>query len=245
VTEAEWLACAVLKSMLRVVWDKAGDRKLRLFAIACCRRYWHLLHTNESHNAVEVAERYVEGMATELELLYASDRAYDKACAVSFADAPNSFSPYDADVAAANSAWPKISQIITNLAEVMADAADAYSTHGNLLLQKGRPFQPKQWLDPFGNRAVLCGLLHEIMGNPFRPVSVDPTWLMPTVAALATAAYTERELPSGHLDANRLVVLSDALEEIGCTNAEILTHLRGPAPHVRGCWAIDLLLGKS
>jgi hypothetical protein len=62
---------------------------------------------------------------------------------------------------------------------------------------------------------------------------------------LAQALYEERELPSGHLDAARLAVLADMLEEAGCANPRLLGHLRGPGPHVRGCWAVDLVLGQS
>ena len=62
---------------------------------------------------------------------------------------------------------------------------------------------------------------------------------------LAQAAYDQRELPSGTLDTARFVVLADGLEEVGCADADILGHLRGPGPHVRGCWALDLLLGKQ
>jgi hypothetical protein len=69
--------------------------------------------------------------------------------------------------------------------------------------------------------------------------------LTPQVVALAQAAYEQRELPSGALDAARLAVLADALEEAGCTDADILNHLRSPSPHVRGCWAVDLTLGKE
>jgi hypothetical protein len=65
------------------------------------------------------------------------------------------------------------------------------------------------------------------------------------VVALAQAAYDQRELPAGHLDRARLAILADALEEAGCTDQTILGHLRGPGPHVRGCWAVDLILGKS
>jgi hypothetical protein len=43
---------------------------------------------------------------------------------------------------------------------------------------------------------------------------------------------------------DRMPVLADALEDAGCTDAELLAHLRSPGPHVRGCWAIDLLLGR-
>jgi hypothetical protein len=94
---------------------------------------------------------------------------------------------------------------------------------------------------------ALVALLREVFGNPFRPASVDPAWLAwqgGTVPRLAQAAYDERELPSGHLDPARLAVLADALEEAGCSNADILGHLRGPAPHVRGCFPVDLLLGR-
>ena len=65
------------------------------------------------------------------------------------------------------------------------------------------------------------------------------------MVALAQAAYDERELPAGTLDTARLGVLADALEESGCDQADLLAHLRGPGPHVRGCWAVDLLLGKE
>jgi hypothetical protein len=64
------------------------------------------------------------------------------------------------------------------------------------------------------------------------------------VVALARAAYDQRELPAGTLDPARLAVQADALEEAGCTDADILNHCRRPGVHVRGCWAVDLLLGK-
>jgi hypothetical protein len=86
-----------------------------------------------------------------------------------------------------------------------------------------------------------CGPLRCIYGNSFRPVLVDPAWLTPNVAVLAQAAYNQRELPSGQLDLALLAVLADALEEAGCDNTDILTHLRGPGPHVRGCWVLDLV----
>jgi hypothetical protein len=65
------------------------------------------------------------------------------------------------------------------------------------------------------------------------------------VVRLAQAAYDERHMPEGTLDNVWLAVLADALEEAGCSDAEILNHLRRPGPHVRGCWVIDLCLGKS
>jgi hypothetical protein len=92
--------------------------------------------------------------------------------------------------------------------------------------------------------------LRDIFGNPFRSAPpIDPRWLLwsdSIVKHLAEAAYTERELPSGHLDNARLGVLADALEEAGATDADILGHLRQQgAVHVRGCWTIDLLLRRE
>jgi hypothetical protein len=98
---------------------------------------------------------------------------------------------------------------------------------------------------PESERPYQVLLLRDIFANPFRHVSIEPTWQTPTVNRLAVAAYEERHLPSGELDTARLVILADALEESGCDSADILTHLRGPGPHVRGCWVVDLLLGKE
>jgi hypothetical protein len=65
------------------------------------------------------------------------------------------------------------------------------------------------------------------------------------VRKLAQAAYDDRRLPSGVLDPARLTVLADALEDAGCADAAILAHCRRPGEHVRGCWVVDLLLGKA
>jgi hypothetical protein len=99
-------------------------------------------------------------------------------------------------------------------------------------------------------RAAQAALLRDIFGNPFgaKP-RIDPGWLSwngGTVARLAAAAYDHRALPEGTLDAGRLGVLADALEESGCHDQEVLGHLREQrAVHVRGCWVLDLLLEKS
>ncbi len=90
-----------------------------------------------------------------------------------------------------------------------------------------------------------CSIIRDIFGNPFRPVTIDPAWLTGTVQHLALSACNERELPSGHLEGHRLAVLADALEEAGCQDAELLGHLRSEQVHVRGCWALDLLLSRK
>jgi hypothetical protein len=84
-------------------------------------------------------------------------------------------------------------------------------------------------------------LLRCLFGNPFHPATIRPEWLTfagGTIFGLARAIYDERAF-------ERLPVLADALEETGCTDAAILAHLRGSAEHARGCWVVDLLLGKS
>ena len=91
-----------------------------------------------------------------------------------------------------------------------------------------------------------CGLIHDILGNPFRPVALDRAWRFGVaVKRIAQAAYDERILPSGALEPARLAVLADALEEAGCGDEAVLAHLRSPGPHVRGCWPVDLCLGLN
>jgi hypothetical protein len=98
-------------------------------------------------------------------------------------------------------------------------------------------------------QVVQALLLRDLFGPlPFRAVTIDPCWLVwndGTVKKLAEAAYEHRSLPEGTLEKARLAVLADALEEAGCANEEILNHLRSPGPHLRGCHAVDILMGKT
>jgi len=102
--------------------------------------------------------------------------------------------------------------------------------------------------------AVVASLLHnpallrDTFGNPFRPPVLDPSWLTwreGLVVKMAQDAYTDRLLPCGTLDNSCLAVLADALEDAGCGDEDILRHCRRPGEHFRGCWVIDLLLGKA
>jgi hypothetical protein len=81
-------------------------------------------------------------------------------------------------------------------------------------------------------------ILHDIIGNPFFPPQIHAGLLTPDVVTLA-----------GHIDHDRafalLPELADMLEESGCADDTLLSHLRSPGPHVRGCWALDLVLGKE
>jgi hypothetical protein len=106
-----------------------------------------------------------------------------------------------------------------------------------LSLTKAAAFGPTY----FGERKVQCALLRDIFGNPFRPAAFNPAWRAwrdGTLTHLAQAIYDDRAF-------DRLPILADALEEAGCADRGLLDHCRGPGPHVRGCWAVDLVLGKS
>jgi hypothetical protein len=47
------------------------------------------------------------------------------------------------------------------------------------------------------------------------------------------------------LEFGAMPILADALQDAGCDSDDILNHCRGPGPHVRGCWVVDLVLGKE
>ncbi len=92
-----------------------------------------------------------------------------------------------------------------------------------------------------GNPAVQCALLRDIFGKPFRTIDVDPAWLTwknGCVVHIAQAIYDNRDYKS-------VGILADALVEAGCADQHILEHGRSPGPHVRGCWLMDLILGKT
>ena len=81
-------------------------------------------------------------------------------------------------------------------------------------------------------------LLREVIGNPFRPIAFDPAWRTSTVIALARGVYDDKAF-------DRMPILADALQDAGCENADILDHCRGDSLHIRGCWVVDLVLGKE
>jgi len=104
---------------------------------------------------------------------------------------------------------------------------------------KGRPEQggtdDEDFIQELARQAAL---VRDIFGNPFRPVTFDPAWRSATVVSLSQAIYDERVF-------DRMPILADALEDAGCNNADVLNHCRQPGEHVRGCWVVDLVLGKE
>jgi hypothetical protein len=80
--------------------------------------------------------------------------------------------------------------------------------------------------------------LRDIFGNPFRPVAFPPAWRTEAAVLLAAQMYEWRNFSD-------MPILADRLQDGGCDNDDILDHCRGPGPHVRGCWVVDLVLGKE
>jgi len=81
-------------------------------------------------------------------------------------------------------------------------------------------------------------LFDDIFGDAFRPVTFEAMWRTDTVVSLAGQMYESR-------DFSAMPILANALQDAGCDNEDVLGHCRGPGPHVRGCWVVDLLLGKG
>jgi hypothetical protein len=225
--EFEWDRGTDVIPMLAAVRGRVSARKLQLFGCACCRcLVWDLLTDDRSRQAVVVAEQFADGLATREELEAASVAA-GKAIAGVPQWTSASHATWAARVVAATD-WSD---------EVMAvhAACSAFAS--------GEP--PAVGRERMSRAAEL---LRDVVGSPplLQPAVVDPSalaWNGGVVRRLAQAAYDDR-LPSGLLDNARLAVLADALEESGCNDAELLGHLRGPGPHVRGCHVLDALLDK-
>ncbi|QEG32421.1 hypothetical protein GobsT_72760 [Gemmata obscuriglobus] len=94
------------------------------------------------------------------------------------------------------------------------------------------------WSGPLEERRAQVGLLRDIFGDLFNPAALSPEWITDTAVALSREMYHSR-------DFSAMPILADALQDAGCDSKIVLAHCRGPGPHVRGCWVVDLVLGKS
>ena len=249
-TGTEWLGCTDPKMMLKCLQGRASERKPRLFACACCRRIWRLLCDERIRREAEVAERHADGLADEGER--ASARAAAEEAARESLATRSSASYYKVWMAhrayravacsrgedAAMAAWVTLDEA------ARAEVLEAWITAG---VTEPGPEEIQRQLHALRSRCIWA--LHDLVGNPFRPLpTVRPGWLRwndGIMKRLAEDIYEYRLLPSGHLNTARLAVLADMLEEAGCVDGDLLTHLRSPGPHVRSCWAVDLLLDKG
>jgi len=218
-TEQEWLNCTDPDPMLKYLKGKASPRKLRLFACACVRRIWHLMTDVSARQAVEIAEEYADGLLAYAELKRAwndTSKALRKAKDMTWRDQRGHH-------AALEVVHPGISSCLGAADSAAWVCGDSYSESRR------------------SERAAQASLLRDLFNHPSHPVSIAASYLAwndETIPKIAWTIYQESRFED-------LPILADALEEAGCFNAQLLDHLRGPGPHVRGCWALDLILGKS
>jgi hypothetical protein len=231
-TETEWLNCTDPGSLAWFLGDRLSDRKLRLFGCACVRGVWNDLPDDALRRATEVCERFADGFATAEELRATRDMAHTSYQGIGDIIADHSALAVTGLCQA--KAWFPMGE--GSSAGIAAVAAEAWSG------------QDLPWHVAWDKaKQTHCQLLRDVSGNPFHPVTLDPswqTWNGGTLPKLAQAAYEDRQLPLGLLDSHRMGVLADAFEEAGCTRPEILDHARQQSGHIRGCWLIDLLTGR-
>jgi hypothetical protein len=242
-----WPACTDTQRMLKFLGGTASDRKLRLFSLACYGRVARHVRDDRSRAVAAFAALHAEaGVARRRGLPAVRERA--------------SRAWQDADDAVLRSRHSRD----YSKAETACWAADVarYTVHGDARFaachcslaacmaagyasgparRGGVPESYELAYD--AESADLADLLRDIF-NPFRPITVSPSCLTPQVVALAQAAYEHRDLPAGHLAADRLAVLADSLEDGGCEDAVLLGRLRGGGVHARGCWGVDAVLAR-
>jgi hypothetical protein len=238
-TEAEWLICSDPKPMLNGLDRRATDRKLRLFACACVRRIWRLLPP-ESRAGIEVSEQFADGTATVAE----RDAAMARSDALAVSVYEGGRSP-DASAYATSSAAECLGEHAGTVPPAISAASTAASALGlhaaeTVAAEQGNDDTYDRMNDMARSAEVKeqSKLVRDIFGNPFHHATCDASWHAPNVVALARSIYEKRAF-------HQMPELADALERAGCTNEEVLDHCRGPGPHVRGCWVVDLVLGKS
>ena len=233
-TEEQWIACRKVDAPLwflgdarKVARSPKGRRKLRLFACACCRQVWELIQGEDARRLVELAEAWADGTLDQAELdrtRAAAEAAYQRA---DLASRGHGSMALPRRIGAALGAALQICNPDSRVAARVGSGFARCAVGG----MSGNPV----WDE---HEAAQAAVLRDIFGNPFRPVTADRSWLTSTVVSLAQGIYAERAF-------DRLPILADALQDAGCEHADVLEHCRGPGPHARGCWVVDLVLGNS
>jgi hypothetical protein len=221
-------------------WDDYNHRLLYLMAAAVFRTVQRLVPQRRWRRLLDIVEAYADGEATFDQFFHAYE-----------AGGVN-----DSKLPAANAAAAHCIHMLPDDYKVLegvdfvSDAAGYLGAvaAGVLKADEGLGMTMPVWKEPAFQEAKraherrLCALIHDIFGNPYRsPPAIDPAWLawnggtIPNLACTMYASKRFRDLP----------ILGNALEEAGCADKVLLAHCQGPGPHVRGCWAVDLLLAKE
>ena len=222
-----------LHELLSRLRPRLSDRKLRLLACAAARKAWHLLKDSRSRRAIEVAEAFADGQATANELRVArgaanhvreGQAAFDVGYVAGLPGRGRSFS----------TVWWR------SLTDGLRFPAGALAAAAARAAPSDGPWQAARDAAWAAARDAQRALAMDMVG-PECAVVLDPTWLTwndSAVRKLAQAIYAEHRFDD-------LPILADALEEAGCADADILGHCRSGGEHARGCWVVDLLLGKQ
>ena len=221
-----------------------AKRKLRLFACGCVRRHWSRLSHIGSQRTVEAAERFADGLMSSVECLSAREEA--GAAARDAERRVPSRRPGNGRSVGAHGVWNAALAAYETACGGAVRAAFGVASYIRAATRDlARISNPAasyiEEAAEAAEAAAQAALLRDLF-NPFhQPPSPDPAWLAwndGTVRKIAQAVYEECAF-------DRLPLLADALEDAGCTNAAILAHCREPGEHVRGCWVLDLLLGRK
>lgn len=221
-TEAEWQSATDPTPMLEFLRGRASERKLRLLMVACARLLWGRVPPGEMREAVEAAERAADGVPWEDELTGYCDRLYRMPVDAGRKTGQNWFKDQSSE---------ELGVYFTVLKTTGAGCG-ILTIIPRLATSTGGPFI----LPLIGS--LLPHLIRDIFGNPFRPVTFSPDWRTDSVLSLAKQMYDGREFSA-------MPILADALQDAGCDSEDVLDHCRGGGPHVRGCWVVDLVLGKE
>jgi hypothetical protein len=223
-TEAEWRACRFPSFLLEIIQPRCTPRKLQLFLAACLRRLPHLTLLANHMRLAELIEALAEGLASQEEVTWCQQEAKQEV-------RPDGRGLWALDGSLHGRFLWSTAFSASQVLALQAVCGPAPRTTPGF---SGEPYD--------GERRTQSELLRDLFGNPFRRVpsvsSALLTWNDRLVERLAQSAYEERAF-------ERLPILADALEDAGCTDRAILDHCRGPGPHVRGCWVVDLILGKT
>jgi hypothetical protein len=242
VTESDWLSSTDPQAMLAFLRDRGpvSERKLQLFAVACCRDVLNIIDELEAAGiglgrpAVMAAERLADGLATPAEVLRGVD---DYVGLIDSGSSRESQLLGGALPALARPAWD--AAILASRHTNRARYREAESRGMRRRGERGLPLE-ESTAEAVAAAAPMparhCAFVRDIFSASFRPVDFDPSWRTESVVALARGVYEERAF-------ERLPVLGDALEDAGCSDEVVLAHCRKYGAHVRGCLVVDSVLG--
>ena len=240
--EAEWLAAsdpdpmpkdewwaASGDTMLEFLRGKASDRKLRLFAVAAYRRFWPMFTDHRNQRVVDVMEQCADSLVPDEVLAAAFQEA--EGAKNGLAPQVDSVSFYSEKTYSTSVGMGLRSCPLHTTGAEKAWWEACVATRTPRAARRTPKAQQKE-------SRYQTSLLRCLFDNLFRPVTFSPAWRTDTAVALARQMYESR-------DFGAMPILADALQDAGCDSADVLDHCRGPGPHVRGCWVVDLVLGKE